>query len=623
MFLSLSHTEKTDRLFVLAPDTALALPPLGEGTAAYLKEALLRSSAASGEGCPIRSVELREDPSLDEEEFWIKVGGDTVILGRDKGALLQGFSALMALSEEGELFGGTLRDKPAYPIRGYRGFLPGKKDSERQAFLDMVDLLAYYRYNTLFLEVGGAMEYKRHPEIGEKWLEFCRETHRYSGRTKEIQFETYPWDKNSIHTDNGEGDVLTQNEVRALIAYCRDRGIDVIPEVPTLSHTDYLVMAHPEMAERENDAYPDTYCPYAPGVYELVFDVIDEILEVFECKQMHIGHDEAYSVGVCPRCRNRVPSDIYAEDIAKIRDYLAGKGVGCLMWAEKLLPAVYNGSPIGGNERWKTLPDGTEICLSPKLYDAAEKLPRDIVMFHWYWQFDPAYDEVYEKNGYRYLFGNASLASLEECDRRLPRTLGAVASNWGSYLPEYMQRNLQTFDLTFNARAMLSKDFDATDAGRAREVERTMAECYRYDKRGKRDLIELSHTTTVTLPFRYYYDGIFIDDERDTLGEYVATYEDGETATLPVKFGYNISFASLENRAITMVSDTMLEGNSALCHSSHYKEVSVTTLPRVEGGRVVYLTAYQNPRPGKRVSSLAYRPLKEGAAVELLSWKQP
>ena len=46
-------------------------------------------------------------------------------------------------------------------------YLPPKDGLD--AFYRIVDMLLYYRYNTVILEVGGAMEYKRHPEINESW----------------------------------------------------------------------------------------------------------------------------------------------------------------------------------------------------------------------------------------------------------------------------------------------------------------------------------------------------------------------------------------------------------------------------------------------------------------------
>jgi hexosaminidase len=97
-------------------------------------------------------------------------------------------------------------------------------------FKDMIDLIAYYKYNAIILEIGGAMEYKKHPEINEKWVEACNEAHRYSGRAQEIQKKTHPWEKNSIHCDNGDGGFLTQDECHDIASYCRERGLEVIPE---------------------------------------------------------------------------------------------------------------------------------------------------------------------------------------------------------------------------------------------------------------------------------------------------------------------------------------------------------------------------------------------------------
>ena len=92
--------------------------------------------------------------------------------------------------------------------------------------------------NTLMIEVGGAMEYKRHPEINQAWVKYCREIGEYSGKADSIQTWTYDWKKNSIHVENGDGGYLTQEEVRDIVEYCRRSCVDIIPEVPSLSHSD-------------------------------------------------------------------------------------------------------------------------------------------------------------------------------------------------------------------------------------------------------------------------------------------------------------------------------------------------------------------------------------------------
>ena len=80
----------------------------------------------------------------------------------------------------------------------------------------------------------------------------------------------------------------------------------------SLSHCDYLVIPHREIAEHPDDPYPDSYCPSNPRSYELLFDVIDEVLDVFKPQTVNIGHDEWYSAGFCPECRKKDASDLLA-----------------------------------------------------------------------------------------------------------------------------------------------------------------------------------------------------------------------------------------------------------------------------------------------------------------------
>ncbi|MGC8001116.1 hypothetical protein, partial [Salmonella enterica] len=80
--------------------------------------------------------------------------------------------------------------------------------------------------------------------------------------------------------------------------------------VPSLGHCDYLMLGHPEIAEIPEDPYPDTYCPSNPASYELLFDVLDEIVNVFKPGVINIGHDEYYSIAMCEHCKGKSGADI-------------------------------------------------------------------------------------------------------------------------------------------------------------------------------------------------------------------------------------------------------------------------------------------------------------------------
>lgn len=159
----------------------------------------------------------------------------------------------------------------------------------------------------------------------------------YSVKQRKSKTTLSPWHKNAIHMENGDGEFLSQADVKELVLYCKERFFEVIPEVPSLGHCDYLMLGHPEIAEIPEDPYPDTYRPSNPASYELLFDVLDEIVNVFKPGVINIGHDEYYSIAMCEHCGGKSGADIFAQDIIKIYDYLKKKNVRTMIWGDKLL----------------------------------------------------------------------------------------------------------------------------------------------------------------------------------------------------------------------------------------------------------------------------------------------
>ena len=532
------------------------------------------------------------------EAYAVKIGQKTEIYALKEEGFIYAVSTLAQLADFGELEGGLLYDYPQFETRGYKLFLPAREDFG--SFRQIVDMLAYYKYNAIMIEIGGAMEYKRHPEINEHWQEFCKETLACSGKTQEIQFRTHPWHKNSIHCNNAEGQILTHEECRELAAYCRSRGLEVIPECPTYSHCDYIVAAHPEIAERPDDLYPDTYCGSNPKSYEIVFDILEEVIDVFEPKQINIGHDEMYSIGLCEKCKKIPPYKLYARDIWKIHDFLAQKNVACIIWGEKLLKAADDtGKPIGGSGH------GEGTWKVPALFPCRDILPKDITVLHWYWRFNYKYDRVFHDRGIRMLYGNLSALTLEHWSlRRDWGAKGGFISNWGSSKEEYMQRNRQYLDIVGAALGFWLEDFEAL--GVERQLEMVLKELYRLKSAKIKNPIRVIHTTDFTCPYKAFFDGIFIVDEKYILGHYEITYADGKTAKLPVKFGTNISSSQMENP----LRNPLL------------KEVSYSTYPYKANGKFVYETQYENPNPDSTIVSFRYVPVegKEDAHVECYSF---
>ena len=107
--------------------------------------------------------------------------------------------------------------------------------------------------------------------------------------------------------------------------------------VPSLSHSEYLIGPHPYLAECDDELFPDTCCPQNEKLYEIIFDLYDEVIEVIAPKTIHIGHDEWWTMCVCEKCKNRDPGRLFAENVNKCYEYLASKGVDSMIWGDKLV----------------------------------------------------------------------------------------------------------------------------------------------------------------------------------------------------------------------------------------------------------------------------------------------
>ena len=568
--------------------------------------------------CPVPEAVLQEARTLFgtdrknvEDSFLVDTREAAVRVYADNlRGLIYGAHALVQDAEESKdgksVARGLLWDLPRCPFRGLKVYMPAPDDLD--SFYRTVDLLLSLRYNTLIMEVGGAMEYKRHPEINAAWIEYCKEMGKYPDRANEVQNKTYPWAKNSIHFENGGGRWLTQDTVRELVQYCRDRGMEVIPECPTLSHADYLLMPHPELAERDNDAWPDVYCPSNPDTYKLVFDVLQEVVDVFRPNIMHIGHDEYYSIGICPRCKGKAAEKIYADDITKIHNWLAARGIRTMFWAEKVLDAIgLNGHHYGGSELRHRNPDGTVEIVRPATWRSIDLIPLDVIAHHWYWSIAEYFDDEFNKRGITLWYGNFDPVHFLDWNRRLAQgAQGGSPSHWSSLEDATLQRNHVFLSLFYGVLMFWDETYD--DARFPEYIDAVFEEMYRTCNRrtlaGPHFIIE--HTSTIERPYQYL-SSVPMQVERDTIGRYEVEYEDGEILCIPLVYGLNITSRARtwERHYQGASSDNYgVAERDTYSFDSKLGEVSYTTLPFRQGKDTWFRIAVANPHPEKRVKAV-------------------
>ncbi len=602
--------------------TAESVPPvLREELARHLK----RFGEKNGGVKHIRFVKLQGNGGTGEEKgaswpseeaFRIESSPEevTVSSAGERGLLYGGQTLLQKMESSFEC--GVLEESPLCPVRGVKLFLPSPDAEGMAHFKGLVDLMSRFRYNFLLLETGGAMEYRRHPEINEGWIEYCKVMNEYSGKAREIT-DAYPWCKNSIHSTNGGGRVVSRGQIQELLDYCRERCIEVVPELPSLSHCDYLLTRHPELSERAEDPWPDTACPNHPDYYPLLFDLIDETLELFRPSRMHLGHDEYCTMGVCPRCRNIPPPQIYADDIRRCRDYLHSRNVKMMIWGEKLLPARFSdGTPIGGSAQkvWHH-PDSPHTV--PATWPAIDLIPQDIEIMHWYWSIDRALENEFTARQMPMVFGNFDGAGIPDWKTRskAPNFLGSCCSNWGTTDPITLQRNGILFEIAFTHalhwKAELSPDTDypamRDEALRRLYQDKAVSE-------GPGRFLEIIHSTTEKRPSEYYVDGIFVDEKKDLLGHHVFRSENGSELRFPVIYGSNITSADCslergENRFRTSeAAHVPLSDRYDLDRG--FIEISYSSLPETRDGKTVCRCRFRLPdSSGKTYSYAGFEPV--------------
>ncbi len=362
-----------------------------------------------------------------------------LVAGRDDAGAFYGLQSLRQLIRRDA--GGTyvpgvrIVDFPHKPFRGVKLFLPGR--DHIPFFKRFVsDFMALHKYNKLVLEMNAGMRIERHPELNEGWIELARnlnDTRRDRPLGPGAQYQ------NSVHHDTADGGVLEQEEVADIVRYAEQHHIEVIPEIPSLTHSYYLLTRHRELAEVQAAEWPDTYCPLNPDSYTLLFDVMDEYIKVMRPQMVHIGHDEwRMPVDVCPRCKDKDKGELFLADALKIYEYLKSKGIKTALWGDHLVEAVRGSSPVP-----KTSPTGYKYqipeALSP---EQIKRFPKDILVFNWFWDdrsgpgtegWGRSNDLEVQQMGFQQVYGNLTRNFPDWSGRSSqPSVLGGAPSCWAA-----------------------------------------------------------------------------------------------------------------------------------------------------------------------------------------------
>jgi len=189
---------------------------------------------------------------------------------------------------------------------------------------------------------------------------------------------------------------LSNEDVKKIVALCRDHKIRVIPEFRSLGHQSWeektypLLVKYPEFDEtpgqfpNNKDIYCRSWCPLHPDVNPIIFDLYDELIDAFEADALHVGMDEVFLIAsdYCPRCKGKNPADLFAKAVNDLYGHIVKKrGLEMMMWGDRLI----DGAATGYGE-W-------EASMN-KTYPAVDMIPKDIIICDWHYEKGKIYPSI-------------------------------------------------------------------------------------------------------------------------------------------------------------------------------------------------------------------------------------
>lgn len=256
------------------------------------------------------------------------------------------------------------------------------------------------------------------------------------------------------------GGFYTQEQIKDIVKYAQDRYITIIPEIEMPGHSSAAIAAYPKLScfpeeatqlakgvKFWNGSKEGKQVQQSWGVYEDVFvpsdytfnflqDVLDEVMQLFPSKYIHIGGDECPKASWkrSPFCQQLIKEkglkdehELQSYFIGRIEKYLNSKGRNIIGWDEILEGGL---APKATVMSWRGEQGGIEaakqkhdVIMTPNSYvyfDHGQNNPEDSLIIGGYLPLDKVYSY------------NPMPAALTKEEQKY--VLGAQANLWTEYV---------------------------------------------------------------------------------------------------------------------------------------------------------------------------------------------
>ncbi len=273
----------------------------------------------------------------------------------------------------------TIQDAPRFEWRGIMLDV-SRHFYDKEEIKRLLDLMAFYKLNKFHWHLtddqGWRVEIKQYPELTGKgaWRHFNShdKTCMKLAETENNPDYNLPKDKlRIVEGDTLYGGYYTQEDIREIVAYAAQRGIDIIPEIDMPGHFLAAIEGYPYLTCFKERGWGATFstpiCPGKDATLDFCRNVYNEIFQLFPYQYVHLGADEVEKTNwkKCPACQKRMKQlglkteeELQAWFVKEMEKHFNANGRQLIGWDEILEGGISPTATIAWWRGW--IPDVAE-----------------------------------------------------------------------------------------------------------------------------------------------------------------------------------------------------------------------------------------------------------------------
>lgn len=297
-----------------------------------------------------------------------------------------------------------------YPRFGWRGLMfdVARHFFTKEEVKQYIDQMVRYKYNLLHLgltnDEGWRIEIKGLPKLTEVGAWNVKKVGYFGAFSPPAADEPRNF-----------GGFYTQDDIKELVQYAKDRFVNILPEVNVPGHSLAAVASYPELSCTPGaDKYvvrsgeqivnwstgtkpialvDNTLCPANDKVYEFVDKVVSQVAALFPFEYIHMGGDECLKnfweksdaiKALMQREKLQTMEEVQSYFTARVQKIVAAKGKKLIGWDEIMEGGLPAGTAVMS---WRGMKHGTEaakkgheVVMSPTTYAYLDYMQADPII---------------------------------------------------------------------------------------------------------------------------------------------------------------------------------------------------------------------------------------------------